>query len=163
MLKGCCPCRLQIRYFMGPPLAPHKLSNIYASPLEVVWWRTVKRLQSNGLKNVCCRRGEPLPNVERLPIVQYLGPCRSTFSVLHYTFVHWSRNSLCISFYAPVSDWFIQSVFYHLPTPAYKVHPCSSAQSSFQRDNDQRKGTMVCLCVKRRFSALPQRELPAII
>ena len=55
------------RAILGPPLGHHKLSNIYASPLEVVWWRTVEPLQSNGLKNVCCRRGEPLPNAERLP------------------------------------------------------------------------------------------------
>ena len=96
------------------------------------------------------------------PIVQYLRPHGSTFSVLHYMFVHWSRNSLCISFYAPVSNWFIQSVFYHLPTPVYKVHPRSSTQSSFQRDNNQPQGTTVCLCVKRRFGATPQRELPAI-
>ena len=39
------------RAILGPPLGPHKLSNIYASPLQVVWWRTV----------------EPLPNAERLP------------------------------------------------------------------------------------------------
>ena len=52
---------------LGPPLGHHKLSNIYASPLEVVWWRTVEPLQSNGQKNVCCRRGEPLPNAEWLP------------------------------------------------------------------------------------------------
>ena len=36
-------------------------------PLEVVWWRTVEPLHRNGLKNVCCRRGEPLPNAEQLP------------------------------------------------------------------------------------------------
>ena len=55
------------RAILGPPLGPHKLSNIYASLLEVVWWRTVEPLRSNGQKNVCCRRGEPLPNAERLP------------------------------------------------------------------------------------------------
>ena len=55
------------RAILGPPLRPHKLSNIYASLLEVVWWRTVEPLQSNGLKNICCRRGEPLPNAEWLP------------------------------------------------------------------------------------------------
>ena len=55
------------RAILGPPLGPHKFSNIYASPLEVVWWRTVEPLQSNSQKNVCCRRGEPLPNAERLP------------------------------------------------------------------------------------------------
>ena len=55
------------RAILGPPLGPHKLSNIYASPLEVVWWRTVEPLQSNGQKNLCCRRGEPLPNAEWLP------------------------------------------------------------------------------------------------
>ena len=42
---------------LGPPLGPHKLSNIYTSPLKVVWWRTVKLLQSNGQKNICRRRG----------------------------------------------------------------------------------------------------------
>ena len=55
------------RAILGPPLGPHKLSNVYATPLEVVWWRTVELLLRNGLKNICCRRGEPLPNVERLP------------------------------------------------------------------------------------------------
>ena len=55
------------RAILGPPLGPHKLSNIYASPLEVVWWRTVELLRSNSQKNICCRRGEPLPNVEQLP------------------------------------------------------------------------------------------------
>ena len=42
---------------LGPPLGPHKLSHIYAFPLEAVWWRTVEPLQSNGQKNICCRRG----------------------------------------------------------------------------------------------------------
>ena len=50
-----------------------------------------------------------------------------------------------------------------LPTPTYKVHPRSSMQSSFQRDNNQHGGMKVCLCVKRRFSTPPQHKLPAII
>ena len=35
---------MKCRAILGPPLGPHKLSNIYASPLEVVWWRTVEPL-----------------------------------------------------------------------------------------------------------------------
>ena len=55
------------RAILGPPLGPHKLSNIYAFLLEVVWWRTVEPLRSNSQKNICCRSGEPLPNAEWLP------------------------------------------------------------------------------------------------
>ena len=69
---------MKSRRILGPPLGHHKLSNIYASPLEGVWWRTVEPLRSNGMKNVCCRRGEPLPNAERLsnsdPVLTKRGP-----------------------------------------------------------------------------------------
>jgi len=45
------------RAILGLPLVSHKLTNIYAFPIEAIWGWAVEPLRSNGQKNDCCKGG----------------------------------------------------------------------------------------------------------